>query len=406
MLIAQFLTYFFFIFASLFLVLRIVKESGMAGVFVLAFAIRIIVMYLDYFEMVQIPGNGDAYHFHGNALANQSTIDHFRDTNYVVFLTYFYRITDNSRLLAQYLNVLMGMTFLVYLNKTLRLSKVSFKNRKQIITIASFMPNLIFFSAILLREAWMEMFVMLSVYYFVKWYKAGGKPLYAILSILYVIMASWMHSGCLLIVMGYIVCFALYDRNTQSVYFSTKFISVFVLVCAIGFFLVTKAGDLFSKFIALQESTVMDTMIGKYATVEDAGSTYLKWLDVSSPIQAVVFAPLKMFYFLYSPIPLDWRSIMDVIAFMFDSSVYIFLSYWIYKNWKTVNDESKYLIRFLMISFILTTLVFSFGTSTSGTAIRHRAKICSILMVCYGLSRSTDEDRNKNIRYENSILQQ
>lgn len=400
MLLATFTLYLLFGVISLLVIVRSLKESSISSILLLAFGVRIVVMFLDYFEIIQIPGNGDAYHFHGNALANQTTADHFQDTNYVLFLTFFYRITDSSRLLAQYLNVLMGMVFLIYINKTLIIIDTKLQARRHIMAIASFMPNLIFFSAILLREAWIEMFLMLSVYDFVKWYK-GGKMSSALLSIIFVIIASWMHSGCIFVVLGYIVCFALYDRKIKSVHFSTKLITVFALFCAFGFFLVVKAGDLFSKFVALQDSTVMDTMIGKYTTVEEAGSTYLGWLDVSSPFQAIVFAPLKMFYFLFSPIPLDWRSIMDVMAFLFDSCVYICFSYGIYKYGKEVKYENKHLIQFLMISFLVTTLVFSFGTTTSGTAVRHRAKIVAILFVCYGL---TKVNKTKEIIYENCLL--
>ena len=40
------------------------------------------------------------------------------------------------------------------------------------------------------------------------------------------------------------------------------------------------------------------------------------------------------FYFLFSPIPLDWRHLMDILTFIMDSSIYLYLLYTIIKYLK------------------------------------------------------------------------
>ena len=403
MLIATFALYLLFGVISFLIIVRSLKESSISSILLLAFGVRIIVMFLDYYEIVQIPGNGDAYHFHETAIDNQTTSDHFIDTNYAEFLTYFYKLTDCSRFLAQYLNVLMGMIYLLYLNYSLKIIGLKTIYRRQLVFMASFMPNLIFFSAILLREAWIEMFLMISIYHFIKWFVGQGKSSNLAIAFLAVVSASWMHSGSIFVIFGYIAGVTFYDRNTKSIRFSAKVIPVLTIMCVLSGGIIMSAGAFLDKFVVLFSSSasLMESFIDIYTPKVEAGSTYLTWLNVTSPLQAIIFAPLKMFYFLFSPIPLDWRSIMDVFAFLFDSTIYICLLYGIYLHRKEIVSEKKSLVLFLLISFFLATFILAMGTIASGTAVRHRAKIVAILFVCYGL---TKVNKTKEIIYENCLL--
>ena len=57
----------------------------------------------------------------------------------------------------------------------------------------------------------------------------------------------------------------------------------------------------------------------------------------------------------------------------------------IFKN-IVVNKQHRLLKRYLLISILVTTFLFSLGTSNSGTAIRHRAKMCSVVLVVWAIS--------------------
>lgn len=389
------LTVFFLIFLTFLLFAKIVKDAFVFRLFFIGYIIRVLVMYLDCYEYVGIPGNGDEWQFHITALDNQTASEAFHITNYTVFLTFIYKLTDCSRLIAQYINVMMGMAFLFYLDKTLKLVNAKQGCRKQVLVIATFMPNIIFFAAILLREAWIEMFVMMSVYYFVRWFLKGGKMYELILSFLFVICATWMHAGCITLAAGFVLCLVIYDKRTQKIHLSRSLIPSLVMVSLFFVVLVLNAGMFMDKFGSLGAGASEDMMVDIYTAKVEAGSTYLDWLNVTSPLLAVVFAPLKMFYFLFSPIPFDWRNLVDAIAFALDSTVYIFLFYQIAKR-KSDSKEKKYLIRFLLIGFFFATFVFAFGTIASGTAMRHRAKIIAILFVCYGLTRTNNQNKTKD----------
>lgn len=375
---------------SIIILLYLPREKNLRKIFFWAFIARVLLMLIDLMQIIPIPGSGaDTENFHSTAVYNQNVPFGNWDviTNYSTFLTIVYSLTDCSRWFAQYLNVLMGMGMLLYLNKTLEVLSINNMIRLQIVKIAAFMPNVIIFSAILLREAWVEMFIMMSLYYFVHWYVRKGQGLHIVLSLACVMAASWMHAGSIAVAVGYLVCILVYDRYTSKIKISKYSYVALFMVAAFVLIVMVNADTLLSKLGSLEDKSVDEFVSDKYSNNEEAGSAYLQWVSFSSPVEVILFSPLKMFYFLYSPIPFDWRGLMDIIAFVFDSVVYIFLSYKIIRS-KVQIKKYRYLLLFIGISFLTATLVFSLGTIASGTAIRHRAKILTLLLVCYGLAMS------------------
>ena len=104
-------------------------------------------------------------------------------------------------------------------------------------------------------------------------------------------------------------------------------------------------------------------------------------------IVALLVAPLKMFYFMFSPIPLDWRGFGDIASFMFDSSIYVFLVgatiYGLFKSDMPLRNKI-----FILLFIGITVLVYSYGTQTAGTAMRHRNKIIPLLLITFAITNS------------------
>lgn len=364
------------------------QEKQFFHIMLWAFIFRFVLLLVDYLQIIILPGSGaDSEVFHQIAVDNQASSEIEFYTNYEVFLTALYAITDCSRLFAQYLNLIMGLFTIYWLNKAMIIAQIDSIIRYKCLKCLAFLPNVAIFSVILLREAWIELFICISVYYFVKWFneRKGYKNLAA--SFACVIAASWMHEGCIALLLGYMICTFVYDRRTTCVHFSRYSIVALGVIALISIVLIIYADAFFGKlgqFVGLSSGEVMESVMGISESVE-AESTYLTWLSYSNPVHLILFVPLKMFYFLYSPIPFDWRGIMDVIAFLMDSLIYLFLSYKIVMT-SIPNKRIRNLRAFLLVAFLITTFMFSMGTIAAGTAIRHRAKILSILLFCYGLT--------------------
>ncbi len=117
-----------------------------------------------------------------------------------------------------------------------------------------------------------------------------------------ILLAMWMHAGAIGFLFGYFIAFMTYYRAedririSKSSYVALFFLALLVLV------LILNVNTLLAKFY------VED--FGEYAETKSSGeggnSDYLTWLDLSSPSKILLFIPLKAFYFLYSPIILDW----------------------------------------------------------------------------------------------------
>jgi len=99
----------------------------------------------------------------------------------------------------------------------------------------------------------------------------------------------------------------------------------------------------------------------------------------------MIYAPLKIFYFLFSPMPWDIRGLPDAIAFLFDSLFYIIIVPRMFRGLLHLdsNRKDKLVFRTLLLSFILITGVHAMGTIASGTAVRHRYKGLSLLIILW-----------------------
>ncbi|MEG0339736.1 MAG: hypothetical protein RR573_07440, partial [Oscillospiraceae bacterium] len=109
------------------------------------------------------------------------------------------------------------------------------------------------------------------------------------------------------------------------------------------------------------------------------GSVYLKWLRAQTPLQAILFSPIKMFYLMLSPLPSGWRGLKDIVSFCADSLAYAYLLFNIIKNRKK-SDYTSF-ITAMLIGVLLVIFVFGIGTWTAGTAIRHRNKIFAVILM-------------------------
>lgn len=340
-------------------------------------------MIADLCHWLAIPHTGiDTENFHSFATYNCTSRDMpYMLTSYTIFLTYLYMLTDCSRPIAQFINVMMGMGVLLILIKTCRILNLRNNHIKLSLLLLAFAPNMIFFSGILLREAWIEFFVAMSIMAFAIWYKRG-KAKQFILSIIYVIVATVMHAGVMPMIIVYLFALLIYSPKFEKIRFSTSklvLIGMPIALCVI----------IFGQYITMVSekfSNVTSDNVAELMNVSNVGgSAYLLWLPATNNLFVhLLYLPLRIFYFFFSPLPTDWRGIEDIIAFMGDSAIYVFLFYSICKRYALQRYVTlKY---FVVAAVLFSSAMYSFGTNASGTAIRHRAKLMEPLCIAYCLS--------------------
>ena len=380
------------------------RDGKTANIIFLGFLIRIFATIAGYFHVLPLLGHGgdsDAGMFDAIAKYN---VNHggfnLQQTNYTDVLTIIYLLTDCSRIFAQFLNVLLATGTLILTSNILYKLDVPRKTINNMLKILVFMPVLICFSGALLRESWIEFFIALSVYYFVRWFINGSTSM-MVFSVFAVFAASYMHAGSIFILAGFFLAFTSYKPSAKKIKLSGSTIvaSVFILLVLILF--LANIDSLGGKFSSIDEEGVEGTIVGGY-DANRGNSAYLTWLNVDNPIIGFLFSPLRMFYFLFSPMPFDWRGITDIIAFTMDSSVYAYLCWKIFKYRKNRNGKMNIALRKYLITCILAlTFVFAFGTANSGTAMRHRAKFTTLIVITYAISVNYKNKTGKTISYRN-----
>ena len=103
-------------------------------------------------------------------------------------------------------------------------------------------------------------------------------------------------------------------------------------------------------------------------------------------MQHIKNSPIKIFYFLTSPLPWEWRGINDVISFVFSSLFFIICYVYALKSLKKVNYNNSGFIKVCLILAFISAFIFSWGTSNAGTAMRHRDKFLVNYIVMLALS--------------------
>lgn len=348
------------------------------------FVIRVIVLFIDlYVPSLPIFSSGtDTEYFHEISIiiANGMLPVSEGATAYVPFLSGLYYLIGDQRPFAQFLNVAFWVFAAVYLLKSLKYIGAEKKITFIVLLIFTLMPNSIFMSSILLRESIIIFFITISLYHFLKWF-SERKFSDFLLAIGLALISMIFHSGMVGFVAAYILTFIFLSRETIKKNFSHIFLyMLFFLVLS---FLLFQNAELFlSKFVGLEERG------GKVLEISGAGdSMYLSSFNGMSGAIVFLVAPIKMFFFLFSPLPLDWRGMGDIVSFLFDSSIYLFLTGAIvFGLWKSKMPLSNKI--FILLFLALTVVVYSYGTQSAGTAMRHRNKIIPLLLLAFAISNN------------------
>jgi len=386
-----------FVFFVLYLSKKVPKH--IFGVLVGAFIVRFIVLLIDYYHIAPLLHSGaDSEAFDSVTKFNIAKGHIFKSlTNYTSFLYYIYSISS-GRFVAQFVNLVFGFSTIFVLYKSLVLCQVSSKVIFKIILIICFLPNHIILSVILLREAWIFYFIALSLYMVLKWYFVSPSIKYVLGAFLSVMLASYMHAGVVFMLVGYFLLFVFYNPIQKRIIIGLKSI----LFMAVGLVLLSVLflfGDSFMGKFASIESDDLENMQELAKTYTTGESAYLTWVKPESILHLIVFTPLKFLYFIGSPMPFDWRGVQDVVAFILDGLLYIYLLISCIVRYRKA--MYKHLLRAFTIGLTISFVAFSWGTWTAGTAMRHRCKLLVVFLVIYALQSIRSNNGTRQI-YKNN----
>lgn len=368
----------------LFFILYFYRKSDDKTLFMIlvgGLMLRMAALYYDR-TVAWLPFNTtDAQRFHelsvetANALPDV-LLEHFTGF-YSQVLGVIYYIFGPYQFWGHFLNISFVMLAATKLLDIADLMKLTLTNKKIMSFIWMFAPIPFLMSYALLREGSMYYFVVLSIYYFLKWTK-DYRLFNIVMAVLSVYIGSKYHEGLIAVAVPYLYAFIFYDRQKNKI--KMNGLNIACLTTA------------FILFLAFIGSEAGQEYIEKTNAETGGGSAYLTNLKVETPIEFLFAGPIKAVFLVYSPMPWLVRNPMDIITLLLDSSLWIYTTYLFVKNYKTIDSRYK----LLMLCIILGGFVYGMGTLNTGTAIRHRNKLMSFtLVLMMAIKNKVDLDYEK-----------
>lgn len=360
----------------------------------LAYLIRIVIILIRQTTKISIMytgGDADGFNLIGEKIASNIILlkENMYGGFYTKILGILYYLIGTNRLFAENINILYAMG--IFYNVFLIINQCDVKNnlKKNLLEIILvFLPHGILLSASLLREMIIGLFVILSLRYCINYIKFRSKK-YIVLCFASIIVGAIFHAGVIFLIVGYVLVISFYSFKEEKIDIDAKKIIVFSIFTILLITFYVKYGNTFAGKIYNVD------LESRLESESKGGSAYLGGKEINSIADIIIYSIPKTIYFLFSPMPWDFRGISDIVSFTVDSLIYFYLLYNIVKTRKNLSGGRKEIINLLLIGLLSTIFVFALGVSNAGTAMRHRYKLFPYILTMTILCTCNQKEETK-----------
>ena len=332
--------------------------------------------------------------YQGNAVST--------DTRFPYVLNAEFHVFGPNILCVLLFNIFLTMVMAFFVIKLLNRYAVIGKYKIISLAVCSLLPYEIIVSCSLLRESVYFVFIILSFYYFQE-YVAKSNYKYLLFALFIIIPVFLLHPGYFPIVIVYFIDSFRHDRPKTS---NQLLMRILLIISLFGLLILgIRMDSTGGGYVSRGVSGLINKVTGEQGSgfSDEAGSRYLEGLTINSIPTLIIYAPIRALYFLFSPLPTNWRGISDVFAFIVDGCVHFYVIYSALKARKKLKRlicDSKdivfyqyyRLINVGLYIILAVAFVFCLNTNNAGTAIRHRDVLIGIEAVMMGLSLKIRSD--------------
>lgn len=361
------------------------NDSNFAILLIMAFLFRLFLMlWSEYYSHIfALPNSGaDEWTYYYNAMS--SIVKNKEFTGYALIFSMQARVFGLSKIYGKFVNVLFSVSSIIILRSILIKLKVSYSAYFKTIVIACFLPNYAILSSLLLRESIIIFLIALSAYYFVCWWQKG-KMKNCILSVATSLGAAWLHSGMIAYTLAIISIIITAKKVENGHYFKllsvrTILFSVVSIIIVLTVLMNLNLG--FTDYF--RDAKSIEDIVSIADAYEDGGSAYnANIVNNENTIGFIINTPVRMLFFMFAPVPWYWRSATDIIAFLFSA---LFYGYVFFKTISLFNkSKNPSFISALLFIALIALMMFGWGVSNSGTALRHRDKMIIHYLIMFAL---------------------
>lgn len=359
-----------------------------------AYIVRLGVLFLDIYgkSFITIPQSGaDSTMYYSNAVAVMNGGSEDRGGLFSLIMGNIFKFIGSNQLFARYIILLTSMVVLYLIAKVLIDLDINEKTLQWSMWIICCFPTFSMLSVIFLRELFVSFFAAFSIFCFVR-YLTHNNWITLVLSFAAILPGAALHAGILALAVGYVIVLVLYNNKKQNFTFNVVGVLSAIVLALVFLFVVVQSGDTFTeKFNKVED---IDDVAN---TNDEGGSSYARFVGNSkNPLNMVVFTIPRIIFFLFSPLPFQWRNPIDAISFICGSALYLTSVYFSIKTIKNSNNKLyKSIVISLLIIAFCAVFVFGWGVSNTGTALRHRDKLFAIFAILLGVSWSAWYDCEK-----------
>ena len=354
--------------------------------YITAYITRIGLLFFSVYgrSIAMLPFDGkDTEFFYSAVIEKTSHVRYMNDVfcTITVFVSYF---LGDARLLYQFLLMMLAMLSIRLTDSIMRELEIEENIRFVCMMLIAVFPTFAMFNVIYCREPVIALLIIVSIYFALIGFKSktiGNRLLYCFLSFVFGVIGCFFHAACVSTVIGIVIAGFLYDWDKGEMRISKK--SVFVglvlvlILCILYRFLPWKYGSGF-QIKDLAERFMFESNL-------NAGSSYAKYVgDSSTWGRFFLYTPARMFYAMFSPLPWQWRGMLDIVTFFLNSLLYLIVfvigiintfkkEYWNYYN------------KWLVLIALVASVIIGWGSTAFGNSLRHRDKFFLLFVVLLAL---------------------
>lgn len=247
-----------------------------------------------------------------------------------------------------------------------------------LITMYALLPWDLMLSTHLLREPIKQLFLMLSLYFLLRWME-NGRFREIIISVVMTIPALWMHTGDVAMWGVIFLVYVFWVPKTQrwrKLNVSWKHLLLIAAILALPIMYDAFVTVFPGKFSGTFSISYFLKMISVYT---EGRTTYVPNVTITTIPKFLFWTVYRMFYFWVSPTPRYWSSVGDIIAFALDTIPWMMLFMYMIKMYKRgmLSEKTKIAIPI----FLVFTFIYAWGTLNGGTAMRHRGHLLGMFIM-------------------------
>ncbi len=380
------------------------RYPAIRGIMLTAWAVRMLLLLIHHQIFVLLPGRGDARTFYLEALdfsqlgfagaLGEFTVTH--STGFSALMGAMLAMFGRAIMVMELLNISMGLAVVALVYRLALNCGADRSQAKRAALIMALVPSTAQYSVVALREMILVLPFMLGLV------ALTARRTHAtvdgmILFSFWCGVAAMFHGGMILGIVGLgagAFIFQMFASRLPGQPRPNIFMNLLLMALFAG--LVSLTGNLvgevgLNKVSDFSGGNLVDQINVATQSAARGGSGYLHDFSVDDYGDVALSVPLRLFYFFFSPLPWDIRSVGHVIGFL-DVLLYAFCFREFWRAYKANALSPKVL---MVLGVVMTiAMAYAFGSSNAGTAIRHRAKFSYALVAIACAARSARWQRN------------